>query len=38
MDPQRIEFAQRHENESALMESRVRDDEFRLVDDSLSVE
>jgi hypothetical protein len=38
MHEQRIEFAQRHENEPALVHARMRHHEIGFVDDSLAVE
>lgn len=38
MHPERIEFAQGHEDESALMQPRMRHREVGLVDDQLAVE
>jgi hypothetical protein len=38
MHEERIEFTQRHEDESALMHARMRHHEIRLVDDVLTVQ
>jgi len=38
MHPERIQFAQWYEDESALMQPRMRYDEIGLVDNSLPVE
>jgi hypothetical protein len=38
MDEQRIEFAQRHEDEPATVHARMRHHKIRFVDDPLAVE
>jgi len=38
MDPERIQFIQRHENEPAVMEARVWDSQPWFLDDALTVE
>jgi len=38
MHQQRVEFAQGHQYETALMESRMRDRESRLIDHTLAIE
>lgn len=38
MDPERIQFVQRHENEPAVMEARVRDRHSWFLDDAFTIE